>query len=96
VGDQDDLVQPELGDHGVEVAGLVLRGVGVAGRLVRFPPAEEVERDHAAAGEEGQCPVVEVLVVGESMHQDDRRRVTRIVPDPDPVPVGPEFGERVR
>ena len=89
VGDQDDLVEPEPGDHGVEVAGLVVRGVRVAGRLVRFPPAEEVEGDHPVAGEEGQCPVVEVLVVGEAVHQHDRRRLARIVPDPDPVSARP-------
>jgi hypothetical protein len=85
VGDQDNRAEPELLDHGVEVAGLVGGGVGVAGGLVRGAPAEEVEAHHPAAGELGDQPVVQVQVVGEPVQQHDCRLLARIVAGVQPV-----------
>ena len=71
MSDQDDRVELQLLDDGVEVAGLVGGGVGVAGGLVGGAPAEEVEAHHPASGEFGDEAVIEVQVVGEAVHEHD-------------------------
>jgi hypothetical protein len=86
VGDQHHRTELQVLDDGVEVAGLVGGGVGVAGGLVGGSPAEEVEDHQPAAGEPGQQPVVEVQVVGEPVQQDDRRFLARILAGVDVVP----------
>jgi hypothetical protein len=85
VSDQHHRAESEVLDDGVEVAGLVGGGVGVAAWLVRGAPAEEVEAHHPAPGELGDQPVVQVQVVGEPVQQHDCRLLARIVAGVQPV-----------
>src|SRR6476661_4010147 len=84
--DEDDLPEPQLGDHGVEVTDLIVGGVRVAGRLIRAAPSEKIKSHDAAWRREvRRQPVVEVYVVREAVHENDRRLRSRVVSDVDPV-----------
>jgi hypothetical protein len=43
VRDEDDLLKPQLGDHGIEVTDLTGRGVRIAGGFVRSPPPKKIK-----------------------------------------------------
>ena len=85
MGDQHRRVELQVLDDGIQVAGLVGGGVGVASWLVGGAPAEEVEAHHPASGEFGHEPVVEVQVVGEPVHEHDRWFGARVVAGVQPV-----------
>jgi hypothetical protein len=86
VGDERDLIEPQMRDDGVQVAGLVRGGIRIARRLVGATPAEEIEGDDPARGVQPRHqPVVEVEVVGEAVHQDDGGFLARVVADIDPM-----------
>src|SRR5438034_2911491 len=53
VHDEEDPIESETGDHGIEIALLVLERVVVPLRLVRVSPTEEVEHDDVAAAQCG-------------------------------------------
>jgi hypothetical protein len=77
-----------LGDDGVQVADLVVGGIRVAGWLIRFAPPEKVkENDPARRREVWNQAVVEVHVVREPVHQNDRRFRPRMLADVDPVSI---------
>jgi hypothetical protein len=69
---EDDPVEVEAGDDGVEVLPLVGERVIVVPGLVRFAPAEEIERHDGASLDVRHQAVIEVVVVGKAVHQDDR------------------------
>lgn len=67
-------VLAERTDDGGQVTGLVVRGVRVAGRLVRAAPAQEVEPHHRRPARQARDqPVVQVGAVREAVHQHDRQ-----------------------
>src|SRR5215217_6125596 len=82
---KNDTIEPQLRDHGAQVPRLVVRGVGVTFRLVRPPPAEEVEDYDPPARKMRHQPVVEVQIVREAVHQHDRGFLASILPRVDPV-----------
>src|SRR6516162_8827837 len=43
VRDQEDLLKPQLGDDGIEVADLIGGGVSIAGWLIRTAPPKKIE-----------------------------------------------------
>jgi hypothetical protein len=63
--------QAEAGHDSVEVARLVGEGVVVISGLVRLAPTEEVEGHDVSFGQMRDQSVVEVVVVGEAVHQHD-------------------------
>src|SRR5829696_3807808 len=85
MSDKDDTFEPYVRDHGAQIPRLVVRSVRVALRLVRPPPAEEVEDNHPPSRKMRHKAVVEVQIVREAVHQHDRRFLTRILPRVDPV-----------
>src|SRR6516225_7836146 len=88
VRDEDDLPEPQLGDDGVEVTDLIVGGVRVAGRLIRPAPPEKIKQHDAARRRQvRRQTVVEVYVVREPVHENDRRFRSRVVSDVDPVVV---------
>ena len=58
---------------GVEIVLLVGERVLVVARLVGLTPAEEVEHDDVAVAQVRDEPVVQVVVVGEAVHEHDGR-----------------------
>src|SRR5215475_12957487 len=71
---------------GVEVTDLIVGGVWVAGRLIRTAPPEEIKQhDPARRREVRRQTVVQVYVVREPMHENDRRFRAGVVSDVDPV-----------
>src|SRR5262245_44996326 len=86
VDNEYGVLQPELFDDGLDLAKLVASGRTVRGGLVGKAPAQEVEgHDSAGRGHVWDHPVVQVKVVGKSMHQKDRVPLTRVVADVDPM-----------
>src|SRR5262249_4245638 len=86
--DERDWPEPQLSDDGVPVTDLVGGGIRIAGRLIRTAPPEKVEgNDPARRREVRNQAVVEVQVVGEPVHQHDRRFLARVVADVDAVSV---------
>jgi hypothetical protein len=81
------LVQAQLADHRIQVAGLVGGGVPVAGGLVGATPAQEVEGDDPPWRVQVRHEaVVQVQVVGKAVQQHDRRIRTRVVAGVEVVP----------
>jgi hypothetical protein len=80
VRDQHHALQPETGDDRVEVDDLVGEGVVVVGRLVRLALSEEVEHHDVPPGEMGNQAIVEVVVVGEAVHQHDGGSLAALLP----------------
>src|SRR5215212_9184658 len=85
MSDKNDTIEPQVRDHGAQVPRLVVRSVGVALRLVRPSPAEEVEYYDPPTRQMRHKPVVEVQIVREAVHQHDRGFLARILPRVDPV-----------
>ena len=86
VRDEDDRPELQLCDDGVEVADLIVRGVRVAGRFIRIAPPEKIKcHDPARRREVGEQTIVEVQVVREPVHHNDRRFRPRVVSNVDPV-----------
>ena len=85
--DEDDLLEPQLGDDGIEVADLIGCGVGVSGGFVRCSPPEKIEGDDSTRGEIRNQTIVEVKVVREPVHQNDRRFLSRVFPDVDAMAI---------
>jgi hypothetical protein len=84
--DQDDLRKLQPADHGIEVAGLIGCGVRIARGLVRSPPSEKIKKNDTTRRREMRSQtVVEVQVVREAMHQNDRRFLPRMLSDVDPM-----------
>src|SRR5258708_25021737 len=72
VGDQQDLLQVQLLNDGVEVPPLIGCGVGIASGLIRFAPAEKIKGHDPARGDQpGKQAIVEMQIVWKAMHQDD-------------------------
>src|SRR5262249_18364897 len=75
-------------DDGIQVTDLIVGGIRVASRLIRTAPPEKIKGDDSARRREVRSQtVVEVQVVRESVHQNDRWFRPRLVPDVDPVSV---------
>src|SRR5215475_11194907 len=71
---------------GVEVTDLIVGGVWVAGRLIRTAPPEKIKsHDPARRREVRRQTVVQMYVVRESVHENDRRFRPRVISDVDPV-----------
>jgi hypothetical protein len=88
VRDEDDLLEPQLGDDGIQVTDLVGSGIRIAGWFIRTAPPEKIKgNDSTRRREVRSQTIVEVQVVREPMHQDDRRFRTRVFSDVDPVSV---------
>ena len=86
MGDQHDRDGRRQGvDHGGDLGSLVVRGLGIAGGLVRRAPAEEVEGAAPGGGEEREQAVVEPQVVREAVHEHDGRVVAGMFVDVDAV-----------
>ena len=84
--DEDGLPEPQLSDDGIEVTDLIVGSVRIAGRLVRTAPPEKIKQHDAARRREvRRQPVVEVYVVREPVHENDRRFRPRVVSDVDPM-----------
>ena len=84
--DEDDRPELQLCDDGVEVADLIVRGVRVAERFIRIAPPKKIKRhDPARRREVREQTIVEVQVVRESMHHNDRRFRPRVVSNVDSV-----------
>src|SRR5262245_28232992 len=93
VRDEEDLLEPQLGDDRIQVTDLIVGGVRIAGWLVRTAPPEKIEENDSAWRREVRYQtVVEVQVVREPVHEKDRRSRPRVVPDVDPVLVTPHNG----
>lgn len=87
VHDEHHAIKPEAVDDRVQIALLVGEGVVVVRRLVRFSPAEKIERHDMTSSQVGDKPVVQMVVVRESVHQHDRWSVARLLPQMDAVTV---------
>src|SRR5260370_22641057 len=73
VGHQHNLFKFELLNDGVEIQRLIRGGIGVSGGFVRFPPPEKIKGHDPARGREpGKKAIIELHIVWEAMHQDDR------------------------
>lgn len=93
---KDHLSKLQTCDHSVQVAPLVLRAIGIVSRFIRSPPAEKVERDYAARRREvGHKAIMEMKIIWEAMHQNDRGFLTRMVAGVNgvPTPLYELFGE---
>jgi len=52
---------------------LIRGGIGVSGRFGRFPPPKKIKGHDPAGGREpGKKAIIEMHIVWEAMHQDDR------------------------
>ena len=68
MGDENERLEPQLLDHSIEIAALVLCGLRVTRWLVGGPPAKEVKGDHLTLRHEiGKESVAEMHVVGEAV-----------------------------
>src|SRR4029453_2821858 len=89
--------ESETRDHGIEIALLVLERVVVPLGLVRVAPAEEVEDHDVAAAQVRDDPVLQMMVVGIAVHEDDGRARPALFTRMDPVgpPLDPAVAEVV-
>jgi hypothetical protein len=88
VRDEGDLPEPQLVDDGIQVTDLIGSGIRVASRLIRTAPPEKIKCDDSARRRDvREQSVVEVHVVREPMHHNDRWFRPRMVADVDPVSV---------
>src|SRR5512135_2415079 len=86
VRDEEDLLKPQLDDDGIQVTDLIGGGIRIAGWLIRTAPPKKIkENDSAWRREVRNQTIVEVYVVREPMHQNDRWFRARVVSDIDPV-----------
>jgi hypothetical protein len=61
VRDEEDLLKPQLGDDGIQVADLISSGIRIAGWLIRIAPPKKIkENDSAWRREVRDQTVVEV------------------------------------
>ena len=81
--DEEDLLKPQLGDNGIQVTDLNPGGgIRIAGWLIRTAPPKKIkENDSAWRREVRNQTIVEVYVVREPMHQNDRRFCAGLVSD---------------
>jgi hypothetical protein len=85
VHDEQHAIEGEAVDDGVQVALLVGEGVVVRRWLVRLAPTEEIEGHDVASLQVWNETVVEVVVVGEAVHQHDRRAIAGLLTNVDAV-----------
>jgi hypothetical protein len=84
VRDEGDLLKPQLGDDRIQVTDLIGGGI----RVIRTAPPEKIKCDDSARRRKvREQAVVEVYVVREPVHQNDRRFRPRMVADVDLVSV---------
>src|SRR5580698_7664791 len=78
---ENDLAEAQRLNDGFQIAKLLLEAVGCAGRLVGGAKAEEIERDDASAARRqvGNKIVIDVQVVGETVHQHEGRTRTVVI-----------------
>jgi hypothetical protein len=82
------VVQLQLADDGIQIAGLVHGRVGIFPGLVRGTPAQEIERDDTPRrAQVWDETVMKMEIVGEPVQEEDRWLLPRIIPRVDPVPV---------
>ena len=76
---QDNWSKLQLCDHSVKVARLIFGTVRIVGRFIRGSPAEEVKRDYTPRRRQtGHKAIMEMKIVRETVHQDDRGFLTRV------------------
>lgn len=85
VGHEQHASQPQTGHDRVEVAELVGERVIVVAGLVRLAPAQEVEHHQVPPAQVRDQPVVEMVVIGEAVHQHDGWLLTGLLPDVEAV-----------
>src|SRR6516162_2214413 len=91
--DKEHLLKLQLGDDGIQLTDLIGGGIRIAGWLIRIAPAKKIKQnDSAWRREVRNQTVVEVQVVREAVHENDRRSRPGVVPDVDPVLVPPHNG----
>src|SRR6516164_11671923 len=84
--DKEHLLKLQLGDDGIQLTDLIGGGIRIAGWLIRIAPAKKIKQNDSAWRREVRNEtVVEVEVVREPVHENDRRSRSRVVPDVDPV-----------
>ena len=90
VRDKDYLLKAQLGDDGIQVIDLTRRGVRKAKGFVRTTPPQKVEgNDPTRWREIRKQTVVEMQIVREPMHQNDRRFLARVFADLDSILIPP-------
>jgi hypothetical protein len=73
VCDQHNLFKFELLNDCVDIQRLIRGCIGVSGGFGRFPPPKKIKGHDPAGGREpGKKAIIEMHIVWEAMHQDDR------------------------
>jgi hypothetical protein len=86
VRDEDYLPKPQLGDDGIQVTGLTGSGIRITGGFIRSTPPKKIKGNDSTRWRQiRRQTVVEVQVVREPMHQNDRRFLSRVFSDVDPM-----------
>jgi hypothetical protein len=86
VRDEDYLLKPQLGDDGIQVTGLTGSSIRITGRFIRSTPPEKIKgNDSTWRRQVRYQTVVEAQVVRKPMHQNDRRFLSRLFSDVEPI-----------
>jgi hypothetical protein len=80
------MLQPQLSNDGIQFPDLVGSGIRIAGGFVRSTPPKKIKGNDSTRWREiRNQTVVEVEVVWEAMHQNDRRFLSRMISNVDPM-----------
>ena len=83
---QDNLPKLPLLDHSVQITFLIPGGIWIASGLVRGSPSEKIEGQYAPRwGEMGNKAVIEMKIIREAVHQQNRRVRAGVLSDVDAV-----------
>jgi hypothetical protein len=90
VRDEDNFRKPQLNDHGIEVSDLIGSGIRIAEGFIRRAPAKKIKGNNSTRWREiRKQTVVEMQIVREPVHQDDRRLFAWVFADADSMLIPP-------
>lgn len=79
---KDNLSKFPLLDHSLQIPFLILGGIWIVSRLIRSSPPKKIKGHYSPCRREiGKKAIIEMKIIWEAVHQDDRRLLPRIFSD---------------
>ncbi len=87
---KDHLSKFPLLDHSVQIPLLILSGIWIIGRFIGSSPPKKIKGHYAPRRREiGKKAIIEMKIIWEAVHQDDRRLLPCIFSDVNAMLISP-------